>query len=405
MWRRSTPQGAEHATTSICRAHKLPRCGVSLAAVVGTAIVLSLATAPLLNHVGVGATPAQASELTDAQQQLEEARAQLKAKQAELDELAARHEEALCRLEATQDRTAEVEAELQRTHEDFGTIKSQLNERVRRAYMNRGTPSVVMLESLFSSETDLGTVLNRFSLLTRVVRQDEQVFEQVNRHLAKLDELQAELQQKRAEQEQAVAELEAENTRAQQVLEAAASDYNTLKKRVQTLEEEERIRKEQEAKAAAAAAQAGSSGGGGGSGRVITGNWCFPVDGPNSFIDTWGAPRSNGRTHKGTDVMCARGTPLLAVVGGSIWNTTPTDVGAGGIGLWIAGDDGNYYYYCHLDSIGAGIVPGVRVRMGQVVGYAGNTGNAAGGAVHLHFEIHPGNGAAVNPYPTLAAHR
>lgn len=286
MWRRSTPQGAEHATTSICRAHKLPRCGVSLAAVVGTAIVLSLATAPLLNHVGVGATPAQASELTDAQQQLEEARAQLKAKQAELDELAARHEEALCRLEATQDRTAEVEAELQRTHEDFGTIKSQLNERVRRAYMNRGTPSVVMLESLFSSETDLGTVLNRFSLLTRVVRQDEQVFEQVNRHLAKLDELQAELQQKRAEQEQAVAELEAENTRAQQVLEAAASDYNTLKKRVQTLEEEERIRKEQEAKAAAAAAQAGSSGGGGGSGRVITGNWCFPVDGPNSFIDT-----------------------------------------------------------------------------------------------------------------------
>ena len=133
--------------------------------------------------------------------------------------------------------------------------------------------------------------------------------------------------------------------------------------------------------------------------------WVFPVQGPNSFVDSFGAPRSGGRTHKGCDIMTARGTPLVAVVSGTIRATNPTNSGLGGITIHLTGSDGNVYYYAHLSSIKSGIKSGVHVDAGQVIGAAGNTGNASGGAVHLHFEIRPGGGSAINPYPTLIKYR
>jgi murein DD-endopeptidase MepM/ murein hydrolase activator NlpD len=77
----------------------------------------------------------------------------------------------------------------------------------------------------------------------------------------------------------------------------------------------------------------------------------------------------------------------------------------GGITVHLRGDDNNVYYYAHLASIKEGIRAGVRVTAGQVIGYAGNTGNASGGAVHLHFEIRPDGGSAINPYPILVQYR
>ena len=136
---------------------------------------------------------------------------------------------------------------------------------------------------------------------------------------------------------------------------------------------------------------------------TLLGGWVFPVQGPNHFSDDFGAPRYSGgyHTHKGIDILCARGTPLVAVVNGVISGTTPTDVGLGGITIHLRGDDGNVYYYAHLTSIAKGIARGVRVKAGQVIGFSGNTGDAAGGPVHLHFEIHPGGGPAVDPYLVL----
>ncbi len=129
----------------------------------------------------------------------------------------------------------------------------------------------------------------------------------------------------------------------------------------------------------------------------------FPVAGPHNYTDSWGSPRSGGRRHKGTDIMSARGTPTVACVSGVIGQTSPLERGLGGITIWLVGDDGNAYYYAHLNKIANGIIKGVRVNTGQVIGFVGSTGNAPESAPHLHFEVHPAGGRAVNPYPILQA--
>jgi murein DD-endopeptidase MepM/ murein hydrolase activator NlpD len=121
-----------------------------------------------------------------------------------------------------------------------------------------------------------------------------------------------------------------------------------------------------------------------------------PVAGPSTFVDTWGAPRSGGRRHQGVDMLAARGTPAVAVVSGV---TRISRNRLGGNALWLSGSDGNTYYYAHFDRYGK-IGP---VAGGDVIGYVGDTGNARG-TPHLHFEVHPGGGPAVDPYPTARSH-
>jgi len=129
----------------------------------------------------------------------------------------------------------------------------------------------------------------------------------------------------------------------------------------------------------------------------------FPVNGPHSFIDDWGFPRSGGRRHRGNDIFAKEGTPVVAVTDGYIDEWTPKEKGLGGIVLWVRGYDNNRYYYAHLQKIAPGITLGSKVAAGQVIGYVGNTGNARTTPHHLHFQIHPGGGEPINPYPFLVA--
>lgn len=128
----------------------------------------------------------------------------------------------------------------------------------------------------------------------------------------------------------------------------------------------------------------------------------FPVLGDYTYQDDFGAARHQG-SHEGNDVIADRGMPVVAVADGVIKRMTRVETGLGGIWIWLRDNAGNEYYYAHLDSIAAGLNPGSTVAVGQVIGAVGNTGDARATVTHLHFEVHPGGGGAVDPYNDLRA--
>jgi peptidoglycan hydrolase-like protein with peptidoglycan-binding domain len=127
-----------------------------------------------------------------------------------------------------------------------------------------------------------------------------------------------------------------------------------------------------------------------------------PVEPPCWFTDTWLAPRGSGRVHLGVDFIAARGQKIYAVASGRITQIYRNSPGSlSGNGLKLTRSDGTYFFYAHLSRFASGIGAGTPVSAGQVIGYVGSTGNAA--TPHLHLEIHPRGGSAVNPTPAARA--
>jgi Peptidase family M23 len=139
----------------------------------------------------------------------------------------------------------------------------------------------------------------------------------------------------------------------------------------------------------------------------------FPVVGKVQYTDDFGAPRGGG-AHQGNDLMAAKRSPAVAAEAGRVkyWTTS----GAAGCMLYLYGESGTMYYYIHLNNdltakndnrgkcvkgTAYAVSNGSRVAAGQQIGYVGDSGDANGISPHLHFEVHPGGGRAVSPYPYL----
>ena len=128
----------------------------------------------------------------------------------------------------------------------------------------------------------------------------------------------------------------------------------------------------------------------------------FPVQGLCSYENTWHAPRGNGRKHLGVDIIAKEGKLLYAVADGTITKlyTEASDKLAGN-GVRITMADGTYFFYGHMQKIADGMTIGAKVKAGQVVGYLGKTGGTT--TPHLHLEVHPLGGDAIDPTPIVAA--
>jgi murein DD-endopeptidase MepM/ murein hydrolase activator NlpD len=127
----------------------------------------------------------------------------------------------------------------------------------------------------------------------------------------------------------------------------------------------------------------------------------FPLAGPARWSNDWHAyrPCPYPHVHEGLDLMAPRGTPIVAVANATVTQVVVDPV-MSGLGVEITDAKGTQYFYAHLERFGPGLRTGLGVRVGQVIGFVGNTGDASGGATHLHFEVQP-HGVPVPPKPLV----
>ncbi|MGH9289823.1 MAG: murein hydrolase activator EnvC family protein [Acidimicrobiales bacterium] len=338
---------------------------------------------------------------------------------AALDRIEADVEQQLAQLESAEAvvaaavmKLADRDAALGETQRRVEQLTAQMDDVTIRAFID--PPSLAAFEVLTANSVD------EMSVRQAVLDIQNQA---IAADLTELDRLRSEVEKQQAAQEEAVAEAKD----AQAEAEAALSDVqsavsrqaqfvNALKKGLDVdaaalealratdparAEQLERLQAElgprlEAAEAATAYEAALEAIAAEERRKALLGIWKCPVQGPLHFTDSWGAARSGGRGHQGTDMMSPAGTPTVAPVSGRVEHRSS---GLGGMAWWVYGDDGNTYYGAHLsayENVGVG-----HVERGTVIGYVGSTGNASASAPHLHFEFHPGGGSAVNPYSRL----
>ncbi len=320
---------------------------------------------------------------------IDDARTQVAEAQRSADAAAARYEEAIGHLEELGAQVTDLEARIAAGKTEAAALRIVAKERAVRAYVDRDT----LGDGAFLIDGgDPLDEIRRQKLLARTKAREDASAERLRVVTNDLDRQRRELEVRKAEQQKVVAQVAAEQATVQAQLGAAQQALDQL---------EEQLRQEMEAakarEIAAAAARDASNRAGNGkdySGAYVSTGIVCPVRGAVSFIDSWGYPRHQG-PHMGVDLMAATGTPDVAVVSG---NVTYKSGGTSGLGAYLRGDDGNLYYYFHLSAYEGGPR---HVAQGEVIGYVGNTGDARYTASHTHFEIHPGGGAAVNPYPSV----
>lgn len=304
---------------------------------------------------------------------------------------------------ATQE-LADAESRLGRIEQDITTAQHQVEEADRAiAGLDAQVREIAVQQymrpdDVFLLDEDLTRVARADALARIVTRGDTDALDRFWGAHQDLDASTARLAELQAEQEDAIAQLE----QRRDDLQVELARLEELER--QRREAEEQARREAAAAAAARAAaapdpptdepEAPAGGGGGGTTPPPSGGGITCPVPSATFVDTWGAPRSGGRSHEGVDMMAANGAPVYAPASGTVEHR---EVSLGGLSFYVYGDNGDTYFGTHM----SGYAGGGHVEAGALIGYVGATGNA--GTPHLHFEIHPGGGSPVNPYPATAA--
>ena len=329
----------------------------------------------------LGLIPALAGSAT-GEEKLSDLQARLDSIQAELDASAAKIEDAHSRQEEIENRTSDIKKEMDAIDDKNVRLRERVAKRAAQLYM-AGSTGVV--EVLLTSE-DFADLTDNAEILSQVNLDDSGVFVDLARNEERLGALSKDLAEQEEELAAATEALESESERLQEQFNAVSAEYEDLKAELAQLQ--------QQAPAPSAPAPAAASSAPQLSG---TGGMFCPVGGATSFVDSWGDPRSGGRSHEGVDMMAAYGTPQVAITSGTITYAGYSSLG--GNVQYLSGDDGNLYVYIHQASH---TVTSGHVSAGQQISVVGDTGNAAGNP-HLHFEFHPGGGGPVNPYPLVAS--
>jgi peptidoglycan LD-endopeptidase LytH len=308
---------------------------------------------------------ASAGELEEAEQQVERL-------EDELGDTTEAYELAWAEIETVRVELEELANRAQALEQEAEELEGRLSERARTVFMHG---SMAELHTVFSAEGPERAV-ERAGMVSALQRRQTASLEEavaVRRSLDQTEQLLADRSQRLAELERRL-EQQAEQLQTQLAsARETADDIRTREARRRTIER---------------GAQQGTYA-------------CIFDRGTFRFRDSWGEPRSGGRSHRGTDVFARMNEPVYAFTDGVIQRHSSSPLG--GIGLYLRGNDNNVYYYAHLNSIASTGAVGRRVEAGEHIAYNGATGNASPSAPHVHFEVHPGGGSAINPYPWLAA--
>jgi murein DD-endopeptidase MepM/ murein hydrolase activator NlpD len=304
---------------------------------------------------------------------LDELKGKKEALERDLQRSLERIEQLLMRQREVLFEVAAIDEEIRQLEEGQAELEARAVAAANRLYLASETAA---LEVLLSAKS-FSDLQSRAEILNRLSEADAETFEEFTRRKDQLAGLQASLMKKSEELAAMKGRLDQERDELQARFDLTDKRYRELKRKL-----------------AAAARRAARQK----YGQVAInkdGMTC-PIAAPHSFIDSWGFPRSGGRTHEGTDMMAEMGAPVVALTDGAI---TYSGVGSlSGNWLILTGDDGHDYMYMHNRE---NLITSGRVKVGEQIATVGDTGNAQGGAPHVHFEYHPNGGGPVNPYPLL----
>ena len=370
------------------------------------ALLAALALVAALAQVA-SAEPGTREKLEAAERELERLEAQIVDQKAILGRLSeeiavayGRWEVANARYEQITEELANTRRQLKDAQEDYQALQGTLEDRAREAYIV-GPGSE--LEFLLGAST-IADLSARMEYVNALNEEDADLATEVQNLRNELAAEKADQEALQAKRERALEDVETQLAVLDEKLdeqEAILSDLNAAKERAEQLVK--RLDKKLKRELAALL----------GIGKAFDGIFQYcPIDEPHALYDGFGAPRYGGgyHPHAGNDIIAPQGTPIRATFDGYAqagYN------GLGGNAVNVYGDLG-YTYNAHLMQTG---YTGPVVA-GQIIGYAGETGDTA--TPHLHFEWHPnvtpgdwpaspygyavintGSSPAINPFPLL----